>query len=118
MLHKIPRLSWGIFALFTIHQILQKIAHISMPFFDNHFDPFACSVLGLTVLKIDRKWLWGNQSTVFKWHEVLAATLVLAIISEEVFPRLSDAFTRDILDYFALFAGGLFFYIFINREEV
>ena len=101
-----------------IHQILQKIAHIFIPFIDNHFDPFACSVLGLTVLKIDRKWLWSTQSTIFRWYEVLATTLVLAIISEEVFPRLSDAFTRDTLDYYALVAGGLFFYVFINREEV
>lgn len=88
-----------------------------MPYIDSYFDPFACAVLGLTVFQWERVHLWGSQQGKLSLIEILIVTAVLAIISEEVFPKLSNQFYRDNRDYAAFVLGGTYFYWLINSSK-
>lgn len=106
--------SWIIAILFVAHQLLQYILHLPIPYVDSYFDPFACAVIGLTVFQWERVHLWRSQQRQLSLTEIVMVTAVLALISEEVFPRLSNEFYRDSWDYAALTLGGAYFYLFIN----
>ncbi|MEM8527166.1 MAG: hypothetical protein AAGG68_21175 [Bacteroidota bacterium] len=114
---KFPIAFWLVFFGFLLHQLLQKMLHFSIPFLDSYYDPFAAAVLGLFALRMERKYLWKKKRIKFKWYEVMTIVMVLALISEQLFPYLSNAFTRDWWDYFAFVLGGIYFYFLLNTAE-
>jgi len=114
---KIPFALWIIVIVFLLHQFVQKILEFPLPFLDSYFDPFAAAVLGSFVLRMERKYLWKRKQLSFQWYETLVITIVLALISEQLFPLLSEDFTSDLLDYVAFAIGGIYFYYFLNKEE-
>ncbi|MEM9990633.1 MAG: hypothetical protein AAF738_02650 [Bacteroidota bacterium] len=112
-----PRLFWLIAVLFLLHQIYQKVLSSStFPIIDAYFDPFACAVLGLFVIKRHFSILEKKPRRQLKCLEVVLVVLVLSVISEEVFPLLSSRFTRDFWDYWAFAFGGLVFVIWQKRD--
>ncbi len=104
-------------ALFAIHQLFQKIVAIPIPFLDSYLDPFLSIPIFLSLLLEERRWLLRQPDFNFTTLEVVIITTVLAIIFEEVFPRISDSFTRDNLDYVFYFFGGGYFSFFINEMD-
>jgi len=114
---KIPFALWIVAVLFLLHQFVQKILFLPVPFIDSYFDPFAAAVLGLFVLKMERKYLWKRKRVHFKWYEVFIIVILLALISEQLFPRLSEEFTSDLLDGVSIALGGIYFYYLLNKEE-
>lgn len=100
-----------------MHQLLQYVFHLPIPYVDSYFDPFACAVLGLTVFQWERVHLWGNQQHQLSFIEVIVVIAVLAMVSEEVFPKLSNRFYRDGWDYAAFVLGGIYFYGLINSSD-
>lgn len=113
---KISATLWVIAVLFLLHQFVQKILLLPVPFIDSYFDPFAAAVLGLFILKMERQYLWKQKQFSFQWYEILVVTIVLALISEQLFPLLSENFTSDPLDYVSLAIGGIYFYLFLNKN--
>ncbi|MEM1326462.1 MAG: hypothetical protein AAGI23_10935 [Bacteroidota bacterium] len=108
---KLPILFWVILTLFVAHQLLQYIIGASIPYVDSYFDPFACAVLGLSIFLWERNVLWKANQQQLGIGETIIATLTLAVVSEEVFPLLSDRFYRDPMDYLAFVVGGLFYWL-------
>jgi hypothetical protein len=45
------------------------------------------------------------------------ATLILAVIFEEVFPTLKEGFRQDVVDYAFYALGGVYFYFLINQKK-
>ena len=101
--------------LFLLHQLLQRGLGIDVPFVNDYFDPFACAILGLTALRWERQHLWHDRKVALRWYEIVLATLFLAVVSEELFSRLSDSFYHDPYDYLAFAIGAVFYTLVINR---
>lgn len=99
--------------LFVTHQILQKILNYNIPFADQYLDPFLSIPIFLSLLLMERRWLLRQRDFYFSTFEVAIITCVLAIIFEEVFPRISTKFTRDNWDYVFYFLGGCYFRLFV-----
>ena len=103
---------WVAVAVFVLHQVAQRGMGMDFGPIDSYLDPFLAApiLLGL--------WLFERQ-LVFKvpelsWFETAVATVVLAVIFEEVFPRYEEGFRRDLIDYAFYALGGLTFYFLIN----
>lgn len=104
---------WVAVVVFVLHQVAQRGMGLELGALDSYLDPFLAApiLLGL--------WLFERQ-LVFRvpqlsWFETAVATLVLAILFEEVFPRYEEGFRRDVIDYAFYGLGGLYFYFLINR---
>ena len=108
---------WVILILFVAHQLLQYVVGLPIPYVDSYFDPFACAVLGLSIFLWERNVLWRANQKRLGIGETIIVTLILAVLSEEVFPLLSDRFYRDVMDYLAFAVGGVFFYFLINPQR-
>lgn len=104
-------------ALFATHQLFQKVFDISIPLLDSYLDPFLSIPIFLSLLLVERRWLLRQPDFNFTTLELVIITTVLAIIFEEVFPRISDSFTRDNWDYVFYFFGGGYFSFFINEAD-
>ncbi len=100
--------------VFALHQALQWGLDIRMPIIDSYLDPFLAPTILLGLWLYERQLIW--RAPALSWFETAVATLLLAVIFEEVFPRLEEGFSRDLLDYLAYALGGLYFYWFVNRS--
>lgn len=107
---------WAAVLIFAAHQLMQRGMGMDLGPLDSYLDPFLAAPILLGF------WLFERQ-LVFKvpelsWFETVVATLVLAVIFEEVFPRYEEGFRRDIIDYLFYGLGGVYFYFLINRGIV
>ncbi|GAB3334109.1 hypothetical protein GCM10027429_14970 [Marivirga atlantica] len=91
---------------FTIHQVLEIIFEIHIPFLDNYLDPFCAGAIMLHALAIERKVILDNKLT---YLDVVIAIVLLSIIVEVLFPYLSSRFTADIYDLLSFITGGIWF---------
>lgn len=96
----------------------QQLLKISIPFADNHLDNLLAPPILLTLLVAERRIIFkrGADYTLDK-TEVIIATLFLIVISEWLFPFLSDAFTSDWMDVLFYVTGSFLFYYTINKPN-
>jgi hypothetical protein len=118
LLNNLPIPFWIILILFVGHQLLQYVIGVPLPYVDSYFDPFACAVLGLSAILWERKYLWKANQHQLGAAETIVTTIVLAIISEQLFPFLSNRFYSDPFDYLSFVAGGIYFYFLINDRLI
>lgn len=103
--------------LFVLHQLLQKFAGTHVLMIDDYLDAFLAMPIILTLLTAERRVLFrrGNH-----YHlpvlDVLVATILIAFVSEVVFPFYSDNFRQDWLDVIFFFLGSMLFYLTINQK--
>lgn len=102
--------------LFVVHQIAQQMFRISIPLVDNHLDNLLAPPILLTLLVAERRIIFkrGADYALDK-TEVIMATLFLVVISEWLFPVLSDDFTSDWMDVLFYVMGSVLFYYTINK---
>lgn len=101
--------------LFIGHQLLQKVWEIKLPVIDAYLDSFLLMPLLLTLLVVERRWLFRRGSGYcLKVLDIVMATLFIAVVAELVFPALSDRFTADWWDVLAYTLGSGLFYFTIN----
>ncbi len=93
-------------ALVLLHQALQHWFKVAIPFLDAYLDPFCLGALALHGVRFERRFLFNRPLLPV---DALAIILFLAIISEGLFPYLSDKFTRDAWDVAAIVGGALWF---------
>jgi hypothetical protein len=104
--------------LFIAHQALRLINDQPIPLVDPYLDTLLAMPIILTFLLFERRYI-------FKWKnyvrltglEIILATLLIAFVSEVVFPALSDEFTGDWMDVLFYFAGSAIFYFTINPRN-
>ncbi|UII20832.1 hypothetical protein [Fulvivirga ligni] len=98
--------------IFLGHQLLEIIFKISIPFIDYYLDPFCMSALALHLQAAERYLIFDqNLQTV----DVIITTIFLAIVSEVLFPYLSDRFVADALDVLAIMLGAVW-YLMTNPD--
>ena len=95
--------------VFVAHQLAQKLLGWTLPFLDAYLDAFLSIPLLLGLASAERRWLLGPRGwDGFHAIEVAAMTLALALVFEELFPRLDpERQTRDAWDYAVYALGGL-----------
>ena len=107
--------------LFIAHQISQKILGWNFAILDSYLDPLLCLPIFMGLMLAERRFFLKkvshNNTYTFSFLETIVIAVVLSIVFEEGFPRWSDQFTKDYLDYFFYFVGVLFFYFFINSKN-
>ncbi len=103
---------WAAVVIFVGHQLLQRVLGYNLGLIDSYLDPFLAPPILLGLWLYERQLVW--QAPVLSWFETAVAALVLAVIFEEVFPRLREGFRQDLLDYLCYGLGALYFYWLIN----
>lgn len=97
------------FFLFLIHQCLQKVLYVSVPVMDDFLDSFLFLPLVSHILLMQRYWFFGLRHP-FSFYTIIAAFVLISIISEVAFPWLSSRFTADEWDVLSFALGGLVYY--------
>ena len=104
--------------LFLLHQFLQKILSISLPFPDSYLDNIVAMPIILTLLLAERRWLFKKGSNYqIPVIDTVVATLYIIFISEVFFPLLSQKFTADWKDLLFYALGSFVFYKTINTKR-
>ena len=105
-----------LFVLLLGHQLTQKVWGWSLPWIDSYFDPLAGTALLLSAkLLEERLFLKKGPKFTLSAPHLAVSFLFIAWASEWLFPRLSDAFTADPMDVWAIAGGCLIFAVLINR---
>jgi hypothetical protein len=92
---------------FLLHQIIQKIAGISAPWFDNYLDPFCFGAIVPPLLLEERAFLF--KRTYFTKLEFIILLLILVLFSEILLPFVSSNFVADSIDAILILIGGSWF---------
>jgi hypothetical protein len=104
--------------LFTIHQLMQYVFKLQIPFLNNYLDNLLAMPVILTLLWAERRWLFNKGD---HYHlpifEGVIATIYIIIIGEWLFPALSHRFTSDWLDIPFYLLGTVLFYVLIERRN-
>lgn len=103
---------WVVVVAFAGHTLLERVLGVRLELLDSYLDPF-CSIpilLGLWCLERQLVFRVRRLDAV----ETAVATLVLAVIFEEVFPAYRESFRRDVLDYLMYGLGGVYYYFLVN----
>jgi hypothetical protein len=104
--------------LFVAHQILQKVLYISIPLADQYLDNLVAPPILLTLLVAEKRILFKRSQTyTLSVLEVCMATILIALVSEYLFPYLSNEFIFDWLDIVCYALGSLLFYFTINTAK-
>ncbi len=100
---------------FLLHQYLERIAGLHIPAADNYLDPLLLMPILLTLILWERRWLLGmGSSHILSFYHIVGYCLLVALVSEVVFPAVSPTFTSDPWDVVAYMAGSLLFHVFMN----
>lgn len=104
--------------LFIVHQVLQKGLDIHYPLFDRYLDNLLAMPIILTLLMIERRFLFGRRKGVgLTALEVVMATGLVILVAELIFPMFSRDFTTDWWDVLFYALGSLVFYFTINKID-
>lgn len=98
--------------LFAIHQVLQGLLKIKIPFADAYVDNILLMPIVLTLWLAEKRVLFKKE----KGHalsptEIIMVTLYMLLITEWIFPLLTTRFTTDAWDVVFTAAGSLFYYL-------
>ncbi len=98
--------------LFLLHQVTQHVLKIKISFADSYLDNVVAMPIILTLLQAERRYLF-NRSASYRLTtlEVVLATIYVSVLSEVLFPFLSDRFSFDWFDFVFFFAGAALFLI-------
>ncbi|MGV3657320.1 MAG: hypothetical protein ACO1NX_05180 [Chitinophagaceae bacterium] len=103
--------------LFLLHQLLQKVFKVSIPFADACLDNFLVMPILLTLWLAEKKWLFGAAINYqLSKTEIAFATFYVLLVTEGLFPLLSPRFTFDGWDI-AVTVAGSFIYFLTQRTS-
>lgn len=101
-------------ALFTLHQIIEKIAGIHVEILDSYLDPLLIMPILLTLLSWERALVIKDKSYRLPWQLTMLYFVVVSILGEVVLPNVSDRMTADPYDV-ACYALGTILYLAVDR---
>ncbi|MEO1050149.1 MAG: hypothetical protein AAFX87_05975 [Bacteroidota bacterium] len=94
---------------FIVHQLLQKVLEVNMQWLDWYLDPFCLGAISLYGLQLERQYFY--QQLKLGSADILMTTLFLIVVSEVVFPYLSNQFVQDWRDAVSICLGTAWFVI-------
>lgn len=100
--------------IFILHQVSQYIFKIQIPFLNNYLDNFLAMPIILTLLLAEKKYIYKQKDQKLNLSFVILATIYVALVTEWLFPLLSDRFTTDWTDLIFYALGCFFYYLFMN----
>lgn len=101
--------------LLLIHQVVQKILLINVPFIDSYADDFLAMPFVLSVFLMEQ-FFWNRRTKKLTTFEVVTFTTVFAIFFEEIVPNWNSNYTKDYWDYLAYTLGSIFYFHTINQK--
>ncbi|WP_198661732.1 hypothetical protein [Lewinella sp. IMCC34183] len=105
---------WIAVVAFVLHQVAQLGFGLRSGLLDGYLDPFLCPPVLLGLWLLERRVIFRVPRLTAL--ETAVATLLLAVLFEEVFPRYEEGFSRDVIDYLFYGLGGVYFYFLVNRH--
>ena len=99
--------------LLILHQLIQKVFFINLPFIDAYLDDFLSIPFMLSLFLIEQLF-WKRRTTNLSTFEILIFTITFAVFFEEIVPRFNVNYTKDYWDYLAYGLGSLAFYFGIK----
>ena len=104
--------------LFVAHQILQKGLEISLPLIDRYLDSLLAMPIILTLLLWERRYIFKRgKGYHLSLVEIVMATAFIALISEIIFPALSEDFTFDWFDILFYMIGSTIYFLLIQKRS-
>jgi hypothetical protein len=101
-----------------LHQLLQKGLEINFELADSYLDNLLAMPILLTLLLVERRWLFKKGSSYsLSVLEIVVATSYIVVISEVLFPLLSNKFKADCVDVVFFAVGSFIFHLTINKPE-
>ncbi len=104
--------------VFILHQVSQYIFKIPLPFLNNYLDNFLAMPVILFLLLAEKKYIYKQKDQKLSLLFVIIATLYVALVTEWLFPLLSERFTPDWYDLVFYSLGSAFYYFFMNKIPV
>ncbi|WP_187263409.1 magnesium citrate secondary transporter [Pontibacter beigongshangensis] len=102
------------FFLFLLNQVLELSGIFLWPL-HTHLDDLLCLPLALTVVLAAERWYFKRPGFVLPVSYILSAFAVFAVVFELLLPLFFTRYTADALDVQAYAAGGLAFYLILNK---
>ena len=103
-------------ALFSIHQLLQKVAGIKWTIIDGYLDDILCIPIILYLWNWEKRLFLRDKKYAIPLLESFVLTVVLALLFEFIFPRLSSGFTYDPYDFLAYGLGYILHWQFSRHS--
>ncbi len=102
--------------LFIIHQLLQKVYGQHFPLVDNYLDNVLAMPVILTLFLAERMVLFKKKRNYrLPAADVIIATGYIILITEIIFPLLSNKYSADWADVIFYSMGSILFYFTINK---
>lgn len=102
--------------LAALHQILEKLLNLRLPFADNYLDPLLLMPILLHLVLWERRILLKKGvHYVFSFPEAGMLFLVVSFVTEYLFPIWHSGFTADWRDVICYAIGTLTYYYCFNR---
>ena len=95
--------------IFILHQVLEKIVHISLALADKYLDALVCMPIILQLIVWERRILFSDPLYQLPILHSAGYFIVIAIVAELFFPSISNRCTADFLDILCYAAGTLFY---------
>ena len=103
---------WLAIFLFILHQVGERTLLLDLGPVDSYLDPFLAPPILLGFWLFERQLVFRVPQ--LSWFETAVATLVLAVVFEEVYPVYEEGFRRDVIDYGFYALGGGYFWFLVN----
>ena len=103
--------------VFILHQVLEKIVHVSLALADNYLDPLVCMPIILQLFVWERRILFSDPLYQIPILHCAGYFIVIAIVAEIIFPTISSRFTADFMDILC-YAAGTLLYIGLNYSFI
>jgi len=99
-----------------LHQILEKIGHIYIPFISAYLDPLLMMPIVLHLSLWERRlFFYKNIRFIFSPFDLAIYWIVISLITEILFPLLNKYFVADMGDVLCYLVGTCVFGLFLNK---
>jgi hypothetical protein len=102
--------------IFIMHQILENCFHVQVKMVDNYADALVCMPIILQLVVWERRLLLKDTCYHLPLLHIFGYFILISLIAELLFPKLSNRFTADSLDV-VCYAIGSFVFIAINTYK-
>jgi len=106
----------GAVLIFVSHQIMERVLLIYIPILDSYLDMFTLMPILLTLLTLERRYIFEKPDYSPSLGEVVLASIIIGMITEVLFPMWSDKFTQDFFDLIPLILGAILYYLSIQSK--